>query len=51
MNGCNQACDQGRTCDCCAYLTPGESKRFWWTIGIAAVVDIAVIAALLWVWK
>lgn len=51
MNNCTNDCDQCRTCTCCEYLMPGESKRFWRTVAIAAVVDIAVIAALLWVVK
>lgn len=32
-------------------LAQQESRRFWRTIAAAAVVDIAAIAALLWVLK
>ena len=46
---CTHNCDQARTCTCCRYLTPDESRRFWRLIWVAAAVDIAVIAGLLWV--
>ena len=50
MNGCTQNCGQGRTCTC-RPLTPAESQRFWRTIVIFAVLDIATIALILWVLK
>ena len=48
---CTHNCDQARTCTCCRYLTPAENRRFWRLIWVTAAVDIAVIAALLWVLK
>jgi len=50
MNGCTHDCDQGRRCDCYEFLTPGESRRFWVTLGVFMAADIALIAFVLWVW-
>ena len=50
MNGCTQNCNQGRTCTC-RQLTPAESRKFWRTISIFAVVDVTLIGLILWVLK
>jgi len=47
---CSQTCNQGRTCSC-RPLTPAESRKFWRTIGIFAVADLALIGLILWVLK
>ena len=33
------------------FMTPGESRRFWLTLAAFLLMDIALIAVVLWVLK
>ena len=48
---CTQTCRQGDDCPARQYLSPGEAKRFWWTLAAFIAADIALIAVVLWMLK